>query len=61
FGVGASAIWKNHNSLRDVTSGTNIYKPVSGGCASKVKYICVAGRGYDGPTGWGTPNGSSAF
>lgn len=24
-------------------------------------YLCVAGPGYDGPTGLGTPNGTSAF
>ncbi|MFD0070183.1 putative Ig domain-containing protein, partial [Streptomyces sp. NPDC127574] len=24
-------------------------------------YFCTAGTGYDGPTGWGTPNGTAAF
>lgn len=37
--------------LNDVTSGSN------GSCAS----YCTAGPGYDGPTGLGTPNGTSAF
>jgi hypothetical protein len=32
----------------DVTSGSN------GSCAG---YLCNAAVGYDGPTGWGTPNG----
>jgi subtilase family serine protease len=52
-------------SLNDVTTGSN-----GGGnpgilgllgtpnCGS---YLCNAGPGYDGPTGWGTPNGTLAF
>ncbi|MQA77785.1 MAG: peptidase S8 [Streptosporangiales bacterium] len=39
--------------LFDVTSGSN---GVCGG-----SYLCTAVRGYDGPTGWGTPNGVGAF
>jgi len=61
FGAGASRIWNDHSALRDVVSGTNIYAPVTGPCISSVAYICVAKAGYDGPTGWGTPNGSGSF
>ena len=44
----------NHTgSFNDVTSGSN------GSCS--VSYFCNAGVGYDGPTGWGTPNGTSGF
>ncbi|MCX4744980.1 putative Ig domain-containing protein [Kitasatospora sp. NBC_01287] len=44
----------NHtSSFNDVTSGNN------GSCS--VSYYCTAGTGYDGPTGWGTPNGTSGF
>ena len=39
-------------SLNDVTSGTN------GTCGVP---LCVAGSGWDGPTGLGTPNGVAAF
>ena len=39
--------------LFDVTSGKN------GQCGRT--YFCTAGVGYDGPTGLGTPNGSTAF
>ena len=63
-------------SLHDVTEGSNgeCLKPfdeetgVSGctaaeeaktSCSSKA--ICLAGSGYDGPTGLGTPDGTSAF
>ena len=40
-------------SLNDVTSGSN------GTCTPS--YLCTAGAGYDGPTGLGTPNGTTAF
>ncbi|MYV40915.1 hypothetical protein GT030_19095 [Streptomyces sp. SID1328] len=40
-------------NLNDVTSGSN------GSCATS--YFCTARAGYDGPTGWGTPNGTAAF
>jgi subtilase family serine protease len=38
--------------LNDITTGTN------GSCGN---YLCTAGPGYDGPTGWGTPKGIGAF
>jgi subtilase family serine protease len=41
------------SSLFDVTSGSN------GSCGGS--YLCTAGKGYDGPTGLGTPNGTGAF
>lgn len=40
-------------SLHDVTTGAN------GSCGGS--YLCTAMRGYDGPSGLGTPNGSGAF
>ncbi len=43
------------SSLNDVTSGTN------GPCSGKPAYFCNAEVGYDGPTGLGTPIGSTAF
>ncbi len=51
----AQSIWQHGGttSLNDVTSGSN------GSCS--ISYICNAGAGYDGPTGWGTPNGVTAF
>lgn len=50
----AQGIWTNAGAnLFDVTSGSN------GSCS--IFYICHAGVGYDGPTGWGTPNGTAAF
>jgi subtilase family serine protease len=41
------------SALNDVTSGNN------GTCT--VSYYCTATTGYDGPTGWGTPQGTTAF
>lgn len=43
--------YANPSGLFDVTSGSN------GSCA----YWCSAKAGWDGPTGLGTPNGTSAF
>ncbi|MGO9279170.1 MAG: putative Ig domain-containing protein [Streptosporangiaceae bacterium] len=49
----SSYIYKHTSSLFDVTSGAN------GGCSPA--YLCTAEVGYDGPTGWGTPDGVTAF
>jgi Putative Ig domain len=45
--------YSHTGNLYDVTSGHN------GSCSTS--YFCTAGAGYDGPTGWGTPNGTAAF
>ena len=47
--------YANSGALNDVTSGSN------GSCTGKPAYFCHAAVGYDGPTGLGTPNGSTAF
>jgi hypothetical protein len=49
----ASYIYSHTSSLFDVTSGAN------GSCSTA--YLCTAEVGYDGPTGWGTPDGLAAF
>jgi Putative Ig domain/Ricin-type beta-trefoil lectin domain-like len=48
-------LYANHNAsnINDVTVGEN------GTCSPA--YLCTAEVGYDGPTGWGTPNGVTAF
>jgi subtilase family serine protease len=58
---GPQHVWTNRANLHDQTVGTDIFKPVSGNCASSVHYICTAAKGYDGPSGLGTPNGLGAF
>ena len=52
-GGGAQYTWGHASGLNDVTSGSN------GSCSTSV--WCNAGIGWDGPTGLGTPNGTSAF
>lgn len=49
----AAFTWAHAAGLNDVTAGSN------GSCATAV--WCHAGPGWDGPTGLGTPNGTSAF
>jgi subtilase family serine protease len=59
YGVNGTAVnygsdpYSHRSSLYDVTSGSN------GSCGGS--YLCTARSGYDGPTGLGTPNGSTAF
>lgn len=53
IGSGASWLYAHHQDLHDVTSGSN------GSCGGS--YLCTARKGYDGPTGWGTPDGIGAF
>jgi hypothetical protein len=50
---GASGLWSHHGGLHDISSGSN------GSCSTD--RWCVARRGWDGPTGWGTPNGLADF
>ena len=59
YGVNGAAVnhgndpYNHTNALNDVTSGSN------GSCGGT--YLCTARPGYDGPTGLGTPKGSTAF
>jgi hypothetical protein len=46
-------LYAHSGALFDVTAGS------TGTCGGS--YLCTAGRGYDGPTGLGTPNGIGAF
>jgi subtilase family serine protease len=49
----ADSIYTHTSNLYDVTTGSN------GSCGSSI--LCTAKTGYDGPTGWGTPDGLTAF
>jgi len=57
----ASTIYAHSSALFDVTSGSN------GTCGNgalgygRRQYLCNGEVGYDGPTGLGTPNGTTAF
>jgi Predicted protease len=47
------SVYQQSGLLNDVTSGSN------GSCSPA--YLCTARPGFDGPTGWGTPNGVAAL
>ena len=49
----ASYLYAETGALHDVVSGSN------GSCGGT--YLCTAVAGYDGPTGFGTPNTTAAF
>ncbi len=49
----ASYLYSHSADLNDVTSGSN--------GTSVPAYLSTAGKGFDGPTGLGTPRGSDAF
>ena len=51
--VSASYLYSHTANLHDITDGSN------GTC--QPTYLCTSGKGYDGPTGIGTPDGVSAF
>jgi len=60
--TGAAHIWIHHKgNINDVIKGNNIDPHLGVNCASRVKYICHARAGFDGPTGWGTPYGVGAL
>jgi hypothetical protein len=59
---GGQYFWQHHHGhVYDVLTGNNLDGRLGVTCASSVKYICTARLGFDGPTGWGTPNGIGAF
>ena len=53
--------YRHANSLFDVTLGNNDSQNGTSGATCGHDYLCVAGKGYDAPTGLGTPNGTGAF
>jgi subtilase family serine protease len=52
-GYPASWTWAHAGSLNDVVAGSNGRCPVTAWCTAR--------RGWDGPTGLGTPRGTAAF
>lgn len=56
-------VWHAHKATHffDVISGTN-YDASGHPCPVYTNMtVCTAGKGYDGPTGWGTPHGIGGF
>lgn len=55
-------LWgKSGRGFNDIVEGSNELKYITFICPSTYRYICVAGPGYDGPTGWGSPASLQAF
>ena len=52
----ASYPYQQGSALHDVATGS-----ANGTCEASRAYLCHPGAGYDGPTGWGTPNGAGPF
>ncbi len=60
-GVGPDYFYSHTNELFDITSGNDLAAQNSGGFVSTcpdAPELCTAQAGWDGPTGWGTPNAS---
>jgi subtilase family serine protease len=51
--IDASYLYSHAANLNDISDGSN--------GTSQPAYLSTAGKGFDGPTGLGTPEGSSAF
>ena len=47
--------------LFDITRGNNDLFNQAGGATCGFDYLCTAKKGYDAPTGLGTPDGTGAF
>jgi subtilase family serine protease len=59
-GIGPRHLYTHAGHLFDVTRGSNsVSAPPGVTCDGD--YLCTAKRGYDGPTGLGTPDGIAAF
>jgi hypothetical protein len=56
----ASGLYAHARRLNDVIGGNNAEPQVNQDCPT-TSYICTGVRGYDAPTGLGTPNGTAAF
>jgi len=58
--VGPGYSYAHAGHLFDVTTGSNsLFTTPKQACGED--YLCVAKRGYDAPTGMGTPDGTDAF
>jgi hypothetical protein len=53
--------YEHPSSLFDITTGNNDYLNNTNGTTCGHDYLCQARKGYDAPTGLGTPNGTGDF
>jgi hypothetical protein len=59
--IGPGYPYRHAGSLFDITVGNNDLIKEAGGATCGYDYLCVAKKGYDAPTGLGTPDGTGAF
>jgi hypothetical protein len=59
YGVNGGTVTYGSNPYAHTGALFDIVSGGGGGCTPS--YLCMAGPGYDGPTGMGTPNGIVAF
>jgi subtilase family serine protease len=58
--IGLGYAYRHPHALFDITKGNNsVFVTAKQACG--LDYLCVAKRGYDAPTGLGTPDGTGAF
>jgi len=57
--ISPGRLYQHQRQLFDITAGNNAYPFSPAACGSD--YLCVATKGYDAPTGLGTPDGTGAF
>jgi subtilase family serine protease len=53
------SLYQHQRQLFDITEGNSAYLTNPRACGND--YLCVAKKGYDAPTGLGTPDGTGAF
>ena len=58
--TGHRRLYRHASSFFDITRGNNsFFEPAAAACGRD--YLCVAKRGYDAPSGLGSPRGTRAF
>jgi hypothetical protein len=53
--------YRHAGSLFGITTGNNDWFNGTGGASCGHDYLCVAQKGYDAPTGLGSPDGTGGF
>ena len=59
--IGPGYEYRHPRSLFDITRGNNAWFVPEPKTVCGDSYLCVAAKGYDAPTGLGTPDGAGAF
>jgi subtilase family serine protease len=57
--MSTARLYRHRRSFFDITAGNNVFAPPVQACGAD--YLCTAKKGYDAPTGLGTPDGQSGL